>query len=124
MLLRSLLLVGAGGAVGSMARYGIGHISNKYIPTTFPIGTFAVNVIGCLVIGMLFGLVSRSSWIQQSGYLLLASGFCGGFTTFSTFALDNVSLMQKGQSATALIYTVLSLALGLVLCRVGIWLVG
>jgi CrcB protein len=121
-MFRSLLLVGGGGAVGSMLRYVIGHFTSKYIPTTFPLGTFTINIIGSLIIGIMFGLVSRNNWMQQGGYLLLASGFCGGFTTFSTFALDNVDLMQKGHSVTAIIYTGLSVIAGLLLCRVGIWL--
>ena len=124
-MLRSLLFVGAGGAVGSMARYGIGHITSKYIHNPFPVGTFIINIIGSLIIGILFGLLSRNnSWLEQGGYLLLASGFCGGFTTFSTFALDNITLMQKGQSVTAIIYTALSVVIGLLLCRVGIWIAG
>jgi len=123
-MLRSLLLVGAGGAVGSIARYSIGHLAGKYAPGSFPWGTFAVNILGCLIIGILFGLVSKNQWMQQGGYLLLASGFCGGFTTFSTFALDNINLMQKGFSVTAILYTALSLVLGLLLCRVGLWLAG
>ena len=117
-----VLLVGSGGFIGSIARYGIGHIASKYIQTSFPIGTFVINIIGSFIIGILFGLVSRNQWMQQGGYLLLASGFCGGFTTFSTFALDNVNLMQKGESVTAIIYTGLSVIVGLLLCRVGIWL--
>ncbi len=105
-----------------MARYGIGHITGKYVAGGFPWGTFIVNIVGCLIIGILFGLVSKSQWMQQGGYLLLASGFCGGFTTFSTFALDNMNLMQKGLSATAILYTALSLVLGLLLCKAGMWL--
>jgi fluoride exporter len=123
-MLRSLLLVGAGGAVGSMARYGIGHMVSKYVDNPFPIGTFAINVLGSLIIGILFGLTARNQWLQEWGILLLASGFCGGFTTFSTFALDNINLMQKGQSVMAIIYMGLSVIIGLLLCKLGIWLAG
>jgi CrcB protein len=122
-MFRSLLLVGAGGAVGSMLRYGIGSIVSKYFLHPFPLGTFAINIVGSFIIGILFGLVGRNQWLQDGGMLLLASGFCGGFTTFSTFALDNISLMKNGQSAIALTYTVLSVAIGLLLCRFGISLV-
>jgi CrcB protein len=121
-MLRSLLLVGFGGAAGSMLRYGIGSFLSRYVTNPFPIGTFSINVVGSLIIGILFGLVARNQWLQEGGMLLLASGFCGGFTTFSTFALENVTLMQKGQSLMAILYTGLSVIIGLLLCRVGIWL--
>lgn len=124
-MFRSLLLVGAGGAVGSMARYGIGYAVTRYLNNPlFPWGTFLINIVGSLIIGFLFGLIGRNQWMQDWGILLLASGFCGGFTTFSTFALDNVNLMQKGQSMIAFTYTILSIAIGLLLCRLGIWLAG
>lgn len=123
-MLRSLLLVGVGGAAGSMLRYGVGHIvKTSFENAAFPWGTFAINIIGSFIIGILFGLSARSQWMQLTGIYLLSSGFCGGFTTFSTFALENVSLMQKQQSLTALVYTGLSVVVGLVLCRVGIWIV-
>ena len=121
-MIRNFLLVGVGGAAGSMARYGISYAINRVLTHPFPLATFLINVMGCLLIGVLFGLVSRYNWMQQWGVLLLASGFCGGFTTFSTFALENVTLMQKSQSAVALVYTFLSIAIGLLLCRVGMWL--
>ena len=114
--------MGIGGAAGSMLRYGIGAVVSRYVAHTFPIGTFSINVIGSLIIGILFGLVARNQWLQEGGMLLLASGFCGGFTTFSTFALENVNLMQKGQSLMAFIYLGASVIVGLLLCRMGIWL--
>src|SRR4051812_42523795 len=104
LMLRNFLLVGAGGAAGSMARYGVSFIMSKIIAIPFPFATFTINVLGSLLIGVLFGLTARNQWMEQGGYLLLASGFCGGFTTFSTFALENINLMQKGQSITALVY--------------------
>lgn len=121
MLFRGFLLVGAGGAAGSMARYGVSYIISKYVDHPFPFATLAINVVGSLIIGLLFGVLSRHQ-MQQGTYLLLASGFCGGFTTFSTFALENVNLMQKGQSFSALLYIGISIILGLMLCKVGIWL--
>ncbi len=107
-----------------MARYGVSFIISKFTQNPFPFGTFAINIIGSLLIGILFGLLARHQWLQVGGYLLLASGFCGGFTTFSTFALENVTLMQKGQSTLAILYIGLSVIVGLLLCRVGIWLTG
>ena len=122
-MFRNFLLVGVGGAAGSMARYGIGYMVSRFLDSPlFPIATFGINITGSLIIGILFGLSARSQWLQLTGIYLLSSGFCGGFTTFSTFALDNITLMQKGQSVMAVIYTGLSVVIGLLLCRVGIWL--
>ncbi len=92
-----------------MLRYAVGSIVSRHLTNPFPVGTFSINIIGSFIIGLLFGLVARNQWLQEGGMLLLASGFCGGFTTFSTFALENVNLMQKGQSTIALIYTGLSI---------------
>lgn len=121
-MFRSLLLVGAGGAVGSMLRYAVSYAVSKYAQHPFPFGTFLINIVGSLLIGLLFGLAIRNQWLQEGGMLLLATGFCGGFTTFSAFALENVNLMEKGQSVTAVIYIGLSVIVGLLLCRLGLWL--
>lgn len=123
-MLRSFLLVGAGGAIGSMARYGVAFAISKVASETH-IATFLINIVGSLIIGLLFGMASKQQLLAGgSAWLFLASGFCGGFTTFSTFALENITLVQKGQSFTALTYTAASIVLGLLLCRVGIWLTG
>ena len=121
-MFRNFLLVGAGGALGSMARYGVSFLMNKFIHAEFPSATFLINILGSFLIGIIFGISARNQWMQVTGYLFLASGICGGFTTFSSFALENINLMQKGQSIMALAYTCLSVVLGLLLCRVGIWL--
>lgn len=115
--------MGVGGATGSMARYAISVFAGKYLTSAFPWGTFAVNVVGGFLIGIFFGLASRgNSWFETTGLLLLGTGFCGGFTTFSTFALENVSLLQKGEFTTITAYGLLSIVAGLALCRLGIWL--
>ncbi len=121
-MLRSFLAVGIGGAFGSMARYGVSYIMSKFISTPFPLATFIINVVGCFLIGILFGWTARNEWMQSYGTLLLASGFCGGFTTFSTFALENINLLQKEQFIISVSYMVLSIVIGLMLCRVGIWI--
>jgi CrcB protein len=123
MDLRSLLLVGVGGATGSMARYAVGIFIGKNITNGFPAGTFIINIIGSLIIGLLFGYSLRGvSVINQNLMLLLATGFCGGFTTFSSFALENVQLMQKGTPQIAMFYIAASIVAGLLCCRLGLWL--
>jgi len=117
-MFRSLIFVGAGGAIGSMVRYLVGYAISRYITAMFPFGTFTINVLGSFLIGALAGLGMRYSWLQgqHAGWLLLATGFCGGFTTFSSFAYENVSLMMRGQWLTPLLYTSLSIVVGFVCC--------
>ena len=120
---RALLMVGLGGAFGSIARYAIGLLITKSSQHQFPWATFTVNMVGCFIIGLLWGLAQRHQWAQGPLWLLLATGFCGGFTTFSTFALKNVELFGKNQSLTSFAYIIFSVVIGLALCRVGAWIV-
>jgi len=123
-MFRAFLLVGAGGAAGSMLRYGISLLINRTFNHPLPVATLLVNLSGCLLIGLLFGTAERHAWLQGNLLLLLATGFCGGFTTFSTFAAENVKLLNDHQSGMALLYTLLSVFLGIALCKAGIWLAG
>lgn len=105
----SFLLVGAGGALGSMMRYGV-----SLIPATkfFPYHTFIVNIIGSFVIGALMGLLLKNS-ISNEGWKFLATGVCGGFTTFSAFSLEGVELLQQQRYGIFLLYFSLSIVTGL-----------
>ena len=122
-MLRALLFVGLGGFAGSALRYLVGVAINRHFTHSFPFATFTVNLVGCLLIGLLYGFGQKQQWFAGEGWLLLATGFCGGFTTFSAFALENGALLREGQSFNAILYVLLSVVLGIALCRLGIWLV-
>ena len=108
----SILAVGAGGAIGAILRYLIGQTVPK-MGGGFPIGTFAVNLIGCFAIGLIVGLAGRHSSLDPRLLLFLQTGLCGGFTTFSAFSLETLSLLEEGKFTMGLSYIVLSVVLGL-----------
>jgi len=105
-----LLLIALGGAAGSVLRYFVGGRVQHFAPHGFPVGTLFVNVVGCLLIGM---LIRQFMNIQTHNYLraLLVVGFCGGFTTFSTFSAETLGLIEGGEYARAMSYVLLSVAL-------------
>lgn len=120
-MFKALMLVGMGGFAGSAARYGVKLVTDKYLPSAFPLATFLINLSGAFIIGLLYGLLQRNQ-VNDNVWLIAATGFCGGFTTFSSFALESNILMADKQAPVALLYTILSLVLGLLLCRLGIYL--
>ncbi len=91
-MIKNFLLVGFGGAVGSILRYSV----QRFFNTSIPYGTLMVNLAGCFLIGLFWGLVSKNS-LAQSSSLLLMSGFCGGFTTFSAFTYEGVQMMHDNR---------------------------
>ena len=90
---RAIILVGLGGGLGSIFRYLTSVVVTKYVQTTFPLGTFAVNIIGCLIVGILLGLFERQQLTNPDLKFLLITGFCGGYTTFSAFASENINFI-------------------------------
>lgn len=118
---RYIILVGIGGLLGSIARYLAASFLTKAFSSAFPTGTFAVNILGCLIIGIVFGLAERYDWIPEWRFFL-ATGFCGGFTTFSSFAYENILLLQDKDYLTFALYSVLSFVLGLTATFVGLFL--
>ena len=120
--IRSLLLVAMGGALGSAARFLLSKAVQEHAATAFPLATFTVNVVGCLVIGIVYGLSARADGMGDGMKLLLTTGFCGGFTTFSTFCNEGCSLLRGGNAWTAFAYMAASLAAGLAAVVLGLWL--
>lgn len=111
-MIKNILLVGLGGGLGSILRYLCQKWIYNLYPHPFPWGTFMVNLGGCLVIGILFGISEKTSALSPEWRLLLTTGFCGGFTTFSTFAYENMILLRNGDLTYFLLYTILSIVLG------------
>jgi fluoride exporter len=108
--MNNILLVMSGGAVGALARYQLGRLAGHMLPgALWPWGTFAANVLGGFAMGLLAGWLARfSSGSGEAVRLLLAVGVLGGFTTFSSFSLETVLMIERGQMGMALAYAVLS----------------
>ncbi|MEJ7624285.1 MAG: fluoride efflux transporter CrcB [Pyrinomonadaceae bacterium] len=106
-----IMLVGLGGFLGSIGRYLVG-IWLGGLEAGFPVSTFVVNILGCLLIGVFAGAFEKWDWLPESR-LFVATGFCGGFTTFSAFAFENVRLMQDKDYVVAALYIILSVTLGI-----------
>ena len=119
--MKQVLLVFIGGGTGSALRYLVGKIFNN---TTqgFPWGTFSVNIIGSLLIGILMGMALKNSSLSENQTLLLVTGFCGGFTTFSAFAYENQVFLKEGDLTNFFIYTLGSIGLGLVAVFIGFFI--
>ena len=119
MMLKNILLVGFGGGVGSIARY----LCQKYLyawhPHPFPIGTFVVNILGCFLIGLFYGLAEKGNILSPEWRLLLMTGLCGGYTTFSSFALENITLMKNGDLLYSGLYIAGSVVLGILATYIG-----
>ena len=111
--MKEVLMVGLGGAAGSILRYLSTQFVQKYYNGHFPLATFTINVIGCLLIGVLIGYFSKTQLLQNEWKLLLITGFCGGYTTFSAFATENLNLINNNQIGLALFYIALSVFLGI-----------
>lgn len=113
------LLVGAGGAIGAMARYGLAGAVGRLWPMGFPLATLLINIIGSCAMGVFVGLMARflPDW-QEDARLFVAVGLLGGFTTFSSFSLDTIVLIERGALLQAGAYVLLSV----VVCVIGLYL--
>jgi CrcB protein len=120
---KAVFLVALGGAIGSVARYKLsGYVLHHTIDWRFPAGTFAVNIIGCLVAGLLAGLAEKHDFMSADTRLLLFTGILGGFTTFSAFGMETMFLLRRGEVLVAGANITLSVALGLLALWLGLGL--
>lgn len=120
--MKSLILVFLGGGLGSTFRFIIGKYLNNN-PSGIPYGTFAANILGSLLIGVILGFASKNTVVTQNHILFLATGFCGGFTTFSTFSYENHLFLKSGDFIGFALYTILSFAIGLLAVFLGMYIV-
>lgn len=119
--MKQLLLVFLGGGFGSVLRYIIGKYFNNP-DSGIPYGTFAANILGSLLIGIILGLAAKNNTLSQNQTLLLATGFCGGFTTFSTFAYENHLFLKSGDFTSFAMYTIASFIIGFLAVFLGMFL--
>lgn len=117
--MQAYLLVALGAGLGGAARYGVSVLTGRLLPMSFPLATLLVNVIGSLAMGLLIGALARwlPAW-QAEARLFAAVGILGGFTTFSSFSLDTIVLIERGELALAILYV----ALSVVVCLAGLYL--
>lgn len=119
-MLKQILLVGLGGGIGSIFRFLTSIFAARYAVNGFPLGTFMANVLGCLILGLCVGVFGKNPTENENLRLLFVTGFCGGYTTFSTFASENIQLLQQQNYTLLIIYTLASLLLGFLAVAVGL----
>ncbi|PKO96607.1 MAG: fluoride efflux transporter CrcB [Bacteroidetes bacterium HGW-Bacteroidetes-6] len=112
-MLRTILFIGTGGFLGTVARFLVSKLSQQMFQTTFPIGTLIVNLTGCFILGIIYGLMERGELFSSDVRLFLTVGFCGGFTTFSTFAFENANMLRDGNFTQVALYTGISVIIGI-----------
>jgi fluoride exporter len=119
MNLYKILLVGLGGFTGSIARYLSTRSIDQMVNTIFPYGTLAVNVVGSFILGIIYGWIVQKGGDGENTRLLLITGFCGGFTTFSAFAFENLNLIDQKMTGMSLLYIISSVVAGILAVAIG-----
>jgi CrcB protein len=122
-MLKTLLLVGIGGGLGSVLRYLTAYIVGKFYDNPFPLATFSVNILGCLLFGMLIGIFGKQLSPNDDLKYLFITGFCGGYTTFSTFSAENIQLIQSGNYLIPALYITSSVLFGILAVFLGMVMV-
>lgn len=112
-MFKLIMIIGTGGFIGTVLRFLIGRFIQQHILSPFPFGTFIINLIGCFLIGIFYGISEKGNIMNSEMRLFLTVGFCGGFTTFSAFANENLALLRDGEFFYFALYTALSVFFGL-----------
>ncbi len=112
-MIKILFIIGSGSFIGGISRFMLSRYIQNSISSSFPYGTFAVNIIGCFLAGLILGIAGRGNLISPEWRMFLTIGFCGGFTTFSTFATENTALIKDGNIMLFAIYAGLTVFIGI-----------
>lgn len=118
-MMRLILIIGAGGFLGTVSRFLSMRYVQNIFASPFPFGTFVVNVVGCFLVGMFYAISEKGNVMNDEWRMFLTIGFCGGFTTFSTFSHENFALIRDGDFFYFLVYSGTSVFLGLIATYLG-----
>lgn len=120
-MIRTILIIGLGGAIGSILRYLTSLLVARFWENYFPLATFITNFIGCFLIGLFIGILEKQQLANSDLKWLLITGFCGGYTTFSAFGYENFNLLQSQNFIMAFAYIALSVIMGLLAVWFGLF---
>jgi len=120
-MLKTILYIAIGGALGSVLRYLTSMLVNKYWANHFPMATFITNVLGCFLIGLIIGILEKNNLATSNLKWFLVTGFCGGYTTFSAFGMENVTLFQNNNTFLAFTYIGFSIIIGIFAVWLGLF---